>query len=208
MSVHLAGDIEVSLACHTPRSMAWGRQKDDYFDSLAWVALLMCSTDRAQLDLPTPCAAFTVRQLMGHLVGTAHRGLGTAQGTSTRHIPHVVTDVADDELAATYSALAKQIEAAWATWQAEDEGTAPWGVTSARAAARGFTVETVTHGWDLAVATGQPAHLDAVAQRCLETAGPEIVPARLRGVMYDPPHATQEDSATERLVHLLGHRRR
>jgi uncharacterized protein (TIGR03086 family) len=188
--------------------MAWERQRDDYVDSLAWVALLMCATDRAQLDLPTPCTGFTVRLLMGHLIGTAHRGLGTAQGTSTQHIPHVVTDVADDDLAATYSSLAQQIEAAWATRQGENEVTAPWGVTSSHAAARGFTVETVVHGWDLAVATGQPANLDAVAQRCLETAGPEIVPNRLRGVMYDPPHEAHEDSATERLVHLLGHRRR
>lgn len=65
-------------------------------------------------------------------------------------------------------------------------------------------METVAHGWDLAVATGQPAHLEAVAQRCLDTAGPQIVPERLRGVMYDPPLTTQDESATERLAHLLG----
>ncbi|MPZ95176.1 MAG: TIGR03086 family protein [Propionibacteriales bacterium] len=188
--------------------MTWEGQRDDYLDSLAWVASLMHATERAQRELPTPCAEFTVRLLMGHLVGTAHRGLGTAQGTSTRHISHVVTDVADDDLATTYSSLTQQIEAAWASRQGDDEVTAPWGVCSAHAAAHGFTVETVTHGWDLAVATGQPAHLEAVAQRCLDTAGPQIVPERLRGVMYDSPRTTQEDSATARLAHLLGHRRR
>ncbi|MGH3382945.1 MAG: TIGR03086 family metal-binding protein [Nocardioidaceae bacterium] len=188
--------------------MAWERQRDDYFDSLAWVASLMRTTAGAHRDLPTQCAEFTVRQLMGHLVGTAHRGLSTAMGTSTRHIPHVVTDVADDDLATTYSALTQQIEAAWTSRQGDDEVTAPWGVCSAQAAAHGFTVETVTHGWDLAVATSQPAQLEAVAQRCLDTAGPQIVPERLRGVMYDPPRTTQEDSATARLAHLLGHQRR
>lgn len=188
--------------------MTWERQRDDYFDSLAWVASRMFATEESQLDLPTPCEAFTVRRLMGHLLGTAHRGLATARGRSTRHTPHVVTDVADEDLATTFSSLTQQIEVAWATRHGVDEVLAPWGTCSAHEAARGFTVETVAHGWDLAVATGQPAHLDSVAQRCLDTAGPQMVPERLRGVMYDPPRATHEHSPTERLVHLLGHSRR
>ena len=148
-----------------------------------------------------------MRLLMGHLIGTVRRALGTGNSTSTRQIPHVVTDIADDELAETYAWDAGRVRAAWSPLAATDEVTAPWGPCRAEAAARGFALETLAHGWDLAVATGQPPNLDDVAQRCLENAGPEIVPDRLRGVMYDPPRRPNEDSATERLVHLLGRKR-
>jgi hypothetical protein len=68
-------------------------------------------------------------------------------------------------------------------------------------------VETVTHGWDLAVATVQPREApDQIADRCLLFAS-AVIPERLRGVMYGKPAAdSQEDSPTTRLAHLLGHR--
>ena len=77
-------------------------QRRDYFGALEWVGGLMRATTPDQMDAPTPCEEFTARELMGHLIGTAHRSAGTAQGISTRHIPHVVAGVADGDLAATY----------------------------------------------------------------------------------------------------------
>ena len=60
----------------------------------------------------------------------------------------------------------------------------PWGKVPGRIAVSGYVQEIVTHGWDLARATGQPAELDpelaswvlAVAQRILppEPRGGEI----------------------------------
>ncbi|MCP2251722.1 Mycothiol maleylpyruvate isomerase N-terminal domain-containing protein [Prauserella aidingensis] len=57
----------------------------------------MSGTDTDQLTGATPCTELDVRTLMAHLVGTAHRGLGTALGTSTAHVPFAVTDVPDTE---------------------------------------------------------------------------------------------------------------
>ncbi|GII25889.1 TIGR03086 family protein [Planosporangium mesophilum] len=184
------------------------QQRQDYFDALAWVSELMAATRTGQLDARTPCKDFTVRHLMGHLLGTAQRGLGTAQRVSTKGIPHVVTEVPDDELAMTYAALATSVRRAWSQLVTDDQVNAPWGPCSALEAARGFTVETVTHGWDLAVATGQPHDAPAgIADRCLTYAA-SVIPDRLRGVMYDAPVAgTGNGSATERLAHLLGHQR-
>jgi uncharacterized protein (TIGR03086 family) len=187
------------------------RQRQDYFDALAWAGELMAATRPHQLDARTPCEGFNVRRLMGHLLGTAHRGLGTAQRVSTRDVPHVVTDVPDDRLAQSHTALATAIRHAWSRLTPTDEVTAPWGPCPALDAARGFTVETVTHGWDLAVATGQPCEAPAgIADRCLVYAA-SVIPDRLRGVMYDAPivgRVGQEGrSATERLAHLLGHKR-
>lgn len=66
-------------------------------------------------------------------------------------------DVADGDLAAAYGSLARDIRSLWQSASGGDRVTAPWGPCTALEALRGFTVETVTHGWDLAMATGQPS---------------------------------------------------
>jgi uncharacterized protein (TIGR03086 family) len=185
------------------------RQQQDYFDALGWVAQLMTALRAGQLDAWTPCEDFDVRSLSGHLIGTARRGMATARRIPTREIPHVVTDVPDPELAATYATVAASIREAWSPLAAADAVVAPWGPCTALEAARGFTVETITHGWDLAVATGQPsAAPNGIADRCLAYAA-SVIPDRLRGTMYDAPVTTVEScSTTEQLAHLLGHKRR
>jgi uncharacterized protein (TIGR03086 family) len=184
------------------------RQQQDYFDALGWVTQLMAAVQAGYLDAPTPCEDFDVRKLLGHLIGTARRGLATARRVPTRDIPHVITDVPDSELAATYATLAAAIPEAWSPLAAADAVVPPWGSCTALEAARGFTVETITHGWDLAVATGQPSDApNGIADRCLSYAV-AVIPDRLRGVMYDAPVITAgSPSTTEQLAHLLGHKR-
>lgn len=187
--------------------MTFTQQRRDYFDALDWVTVLTAATRVRELDARTPCADFDVRSLLGHLIGTAYRGLATARGITTRGIPHVITDVPDDELASTYATLAASIREAWSRLAGTESVTPPWGTCTAWEAARGFTVETVTHGWDLAIATGQPSDApNGIAGRCLAFAA-AIIPDRLRGVMYDAPVAGEEISATEQLAHLLGRKR-
>ena len=188
--------------------MTFEQQRGDYFEALAWVGDLFVATAPSQLDDPTPCAEFSVRLLMGHLIGTAQRGLATATGTPARDVPHVVSDVADERLVATLVDIAGRIPAAWSRLHDTATVIAPWGVCTAIDAARGFTIETIVHGWDLAVATGRPRDvLEAAAERCLPHAA-EAIPDRLRGVMYDQPvRCVGLASATDRLAHHLGHHR-
>jgi len=187
--------------------VAFTQQRRDYFDALDWVTALTTATHVRQLDARTPCADFDVRSLLGHLIGTAHRGLATAAAHLDPGHPHVITNVPDDELASTYATLAASIREAWSRLAGTESVTAPWGSCTALEAARGFTVETVTHGWDLAIATGQPSDApNGIAGRCLAFAA-AIIPDRLRGVMYDVPVAGGVISETEQLAHLLGHKR-
>lgn len=93
--------------------MAFVVQRADYLAAVDWVADLMEETDWDKLNLPTPCKEFDVRRLMGHLIGTAYRGLGTATGEPTTHVPHVVSDVADDQLPEVYRDLAGELRATW-----------------------------------------------------------------------------------------------
>jgi uncharacterized protein (TIGR03086 family) len=185
------------------------QQSKDYFDALDWVTQLATKVPIEDMGAATPCEDFDVRSLLGHLIGTAHRSLATARRIPTRGIPHVVNDVPDAELASTYARLAASIREAWTPLTAADEVHAPWGTCTAMDATRGFTVETITHGWDLAVATGQPSDApDGIADRCLTYAA-AVIPDRLRGVMYDRPVVNgKASSTTEQLAHLLGHRRR
>ncbi|HEY7176438.1 MAG TPA: TIGR03086 family metal-binding protein [Micromonosporaceae bacterium] len=189
--------------------MTFAMQRQDYFDAVAWVSTLMATTRMEQLDAQTPCGDFNVRRLMGHLLGTAYRGLATAEGVSTRDIPHVVTDVNDVDLPGRYAAVTTSVCAAWSRLDTNRHVTTPWGPATALEAVRGFTVETVVHGWDLAVATCQPSDAPAgIADRCL-THADSLIPERLRGVMYDVPVVVaQSSSSTDRLAHLLGHTRR
>jgi uncharacterized protein (TIGR03086 family) len=184
------------------------QQRQDYLDALGWVTQLMTAVQARHLNARTPCEDFDVRSLLGHLIGTAHRGLATARSIPTRDIPHVITDVPDAELAPTYAALSASIQQAWSHLAAADAIVAPWGPCTALEAARGFTVETITHGWDLAVATGQPSDApNGIADRCLSHAA-AVIPDRLRGVMYDVPVVSAGAfSTTEQLAHLLGHKR-
>jgi hypothetical protein len=102
------------------------QQRQDYVDALGWVADLMAGTTPAQLGGSTPCDQFDVRLLMGHLIGTAGRGLGTAERVSTRDIPHVVTDVRDEDLAVNYTAFVDQIRLAWSRLDADDQVIGPY----------------------------------------------------------------------------------
>lgn len=186
--------------------MPFAQQVADYQAALTWVSWLMSTTDSAHFERPTPCAEFTVRDLMGHLLAAAHRGLGTARGESTGHVPHVITDLPEEDLAPTYATLAGQIGPAWRAVARPDQSVvAPWGECSADQAVKGFTVETLVHGWDLATATDRdPEELSAVAVRCLAFAD-AVVPERLRGVMYAPPiRPTADDGPTTRLARHLG----
>lgn len=185
--------------------MTFEQQRGDYFEALGWVVDLMSATSLTQLDDPTPCDQFNVRLLIGHFIGTAHRSLATATGTPARDVPHVVTHVTDERLGATFVDLAGRIHRAWSRLQETAPVTAPWGACTAIDAVRGFTIETIAHGWDLAAATGQPRDvLDAAAQRCLLFAAATI-PDRLRGVMYDRPvRLDGPASATDRLANYLG----
>lgn len=188
--------------------MPFEQQVADYEAALSWVGRLMSTTASPQLGRPTPCDQFTVRDLLGHLIGTAYRGLGTARGEPTSHVPHVVTNVSDQDLARAYATLAGRVRQAWRTVAGPDQSViAPWGECSAHRAVEGFTVETLVHGWDLAMATDRdPEALSAVAVRCLSFVG-AVVPARLRGLMYDEPApATGDDGPTTQLARHLGRR--
>ncbi len=135
-------------------------------------------------------------------------GSGNGRGQATGLIPHVITDVPDDELASCYGALGRHLQAAWSQLDPGQAVQAPWGTTTADRAAWGFATETLVHGWDLAIATGQ--HSEAhpgLVQPVLDQAR-TTVPALGRKPSYGSVVTSRPGArATERLANWLGHRR-
>jgi uncharacterized protein (TIGR03086 family) len=182
-----------------------------YRAALDWVTGLAAAVRPDQLALPTPCPEFDVRDLLGHLVATVRRAVAIAEGTSPLDVPVVVTDVADHDFATTYAQDAKRALDAWADEARLDAVvTVPWGQVPGRGAVGAYTNETLVHGWDLAVATGQDSETDPELAEAILAVAQRAIPAEPRGghVPFAPPVEPGPGAGpTERLANWSGHRR-
>jgi len=153
-----------------------------------------------QYDNPTPCSEWAVRDLLSHTIGVVS-GLGAAAAGD----PRTEFALGDDPAGQFRDAAAAAI-VAWRTPgvldKIVDSGPGPM---PGRVLAGINLLDTATHTWDIATATGQPAELPAdVAEAALEasraTISPEIRPGRFGPELSAPTTA----GATEQLVAFLG----
>jgi uncharacterized protein (TIGR03086 family) len=182
-----------------------------YGAALDWAAARAAAVRPDQLALPTPCPEFDVRALLGHLIATVRRAVAIAEGTNPLDIPVVTTDVPDHDLAGTYAQDAKRALDAWADEARLDAMvTVPWGRLPGRGAVGAYTNETLVHGWDLAVATGQDPEADPELAEALLAVAEQAIPAEPRGghVPFAPPVESAPGAGpTERLANWSGHQR-
>lgn len=171
-----------------------------------WVETLIAGVTADQLELPTPCEDFDVRTLIGHLYTGARRVEVMAAGGDARTVPFVA-ELPDADLARGYRARTEASQRAWAAADLSAPVTAPWGTIPGALAIGGYLQEAVTHGWDLAVATGQQSEADPDLAEIALAAAQRALPAEPRGgvipfgpVVEPEPSAT----ATERLVNWTG----
>lgn len=123
-----------------------------------------------QLDRETPCADFTVRGVLEHMIGGATAFAAAYRGTAPGEpdMDDVLRgfDTAMGDLAASITApgaLSRTIQA-------------PFGAVDGETFARFVVLDGLVHGWDLAQATGQPyepsadlvAAVDAFAHKALD----------------------------------------
>ena len=153
-----------------------------------------------QFDDPTPCPEWMVRDLLGHAIGVVADLGATASGTGRAAF------ALGPDPAAQFRDAAAAALAAWRTPgvldRVMDFGPGPM---PGRVVAGINLLDTATHTWDIATATGQPAQLpDQVAEAALEvsraTISPEIRPGRFGPELPAPSGA----GPTERLVAFLG----
>ena len=160
-----------------------------------------------QLDDPTPCKSWKVRDLIGHIVGGAHWfGASTETGESA---PLSEKDWTEGDMVASFDAGVARAVAAFGAPGAQDKivklpfGEFPGSVYMGLA-----TTDTFTHGWDLARATGQSTDLDPELAGQLLEGAKLLVPDQFRGdeplpfgpKVEPPPGAT----AADRLAAFMG----
>ncbi|MBC8090744.1 MAG: TIGR03086 family protein [Pseudonocardia sp.] len=182
-----------------------------YSAALTWVHQLMDGVHPAQLDAPTPCPDFDVRALLGHLVCTVERARVIGEGGDPTSVPPVVTDVPDDGWADAYGSATVGLWKVWSDDAALDRMvTPPWGTVPGHAAVRGYLNETLVHGWDLAVATGQDPETDPDLAGTALAGARRFIPAEPRGghMPFGPVIPSAPDAGpTERLANWSGHAR-
>lgn len=183
--------------------------RDNLNRARAWVTELLGNVEPGQLSDPTPCSGYDVRALIEHLYAVVGKTIGMAQGHAAVDLPSSVPADADD-LAGGHARLVEQASAAWA-----DDASlativeAPFGRVPAAVMISAFVGETLTHGWDLAVATGQDAEADADLAEGALAGAQRVLPGGREDLPFDepvPPAAAA--GLTERLANFMGRRSR
>lgn len=137
-----------------------------------------------QLDLPTPCAEWTLRQLLGHMIGQ-HYGFAAAARGETSDLSVWADRPPGPDLHAAYAAAVAGVTAAFAEdgmlerrlWLPEIRD----GMRFPAAMAIGFHfLDYVVHGWDVARSIGRDPGLD-----------PDLVSAALAVAVQVPDGGTR-----------------
>jgi uncharacterized protein (TIGR03086 family) len=157
---------------------------------------------------PTPCPDWSARRLLGHLLDGQHQVLAMVTGAVPRSPvtdPAELDALAGDAPVATWRRTAAETVATLAGVPPDTTVGTPLGSGTVAELLGIALVEPVVHGWDLAVATGQPAELDdeAVAALLPEVLalGRQLQASGMYRAAVDLP---QDAPAADRLLAALG----
>ena len=108
----------------------------------------------ADLDAPTPCSEFAVRDVLGHMLGGATQFAAAFRGTTPAEVPEGVADM-PDIIERAGAALGDLIAAIGEPGALDQTVAGPFGDMPAEAFARFVVLDGLVHGWDIASSTGQ-----------------------------------------------------
>jgi uncharacterized protein (TIGR03086 family) len=162
-----------------------------------------------QLDLPTPCVSWKVRDVVNHIVeGTTFFSVTAETGTAP---PLSDADHTAGDFKAEFRKGADRAVAAFSAPGAMDKiMKLPFGEFPGSVFVLVAANDVFTHGWDLAKATGQSTDLDPViAKPLLEAA--QLIPEEFRGPDSQAPFGPKVDvppsaTAADKLAGFMGRR--
>ena len=144
--------------------------RDQLRQILPLVTGLVEGLDDASLASSTPCAGFTVRGVLEHMIGGSRQFGAAFRGATPPG------EALPDDLVQAFPGAMDDLEAAIASPGAlERTIAAPFGEVSGETFARFVAMDGLVHGWDIATATGQAydppadvvADVDAFARMAL-----------------------------------------
>lgn len=162
-----------------------------------------------QMDDPTPCAKFAVRDVLAHFLGNLEAVAGGLRGEPMPATLDLRPEVlGGDALAAFDRVMADLLAAAHSPGANERVLRVPFGDVPAPVLLRFIAFDLVVHSWDLAVATGQaydpPDDLVAAADAfARQVVAPEWRDGDTFSGAVEPPAGA---SPLERLVAFSGRR--
>lgn len=174
--------------------------------ALASTGRLVHCLQPGQLGRPTPCSGWDVGALLNHVIGGNIMFAAAARGEPPDWGHREIDRVGDDPVP-PYEASVDEITWAFGQDGATERSFAlPFGTVPGRWAMGVHFVDVLVHGWDLAIATGQPAALDdglcEAAIEIVQTYPPESWgDPRFFAERVDLPGSA---SAPHRLVALVG----
>jgi uncharacterized protein (TIGR03086 family) len=157
-----------------------------------------------QLDAPTPCSEYRVRDVLGHMIG------GATQFAAAFHhepAPEVPADVAEgpDVVARAGGALGNLLGAIREPGALDQTVASPFGDLPGDVFARFVVLDGLVHGWDLATATGQEyAPSDALVGAVDGFARQAIAPEWRGGPFAEAVEPPATASPIERLAAFTG----
>ncbi|WP_447005195.1 TIGR03086 family metal-binding protein [Saccharothrix isguenensis] len=164
---------------------------------------LMADLEEPHLDLPTPCAGWTVYELLRHQVESTLGFTASVRGTA------VEAPASDDMVVAYRAATDAATEAFRADGVLEREAEFPgYGLRRGKELVAAHFVDNLVHAWDLRRALGVDSTLDAelaTAAHRMARHYPTTPDVRGPGAAFALPVDVPEDAPiTDRLVGLLG----
>jgi uncharacterized protein (TIGR03086 family) len=156
-----------------------------------------------QLSNSTPCSEFDVRLLLNHMIGGLEM-LSTAASGGEGKMPE--GDQFGPNPGEDYAARrAKLLDAVRSEGALDGTWKMPFGELPAQMMASIAFVEHVTHGWDLAKATGQDATIpDQLVSESLEVVTPMDAMWRMPGVCGPKVEVREDASPTDRFAGFMG----
>jgi uncharacterized protein (TIGR03086 family) len=163
-----------------------------------------------QLDDTTPCASWTVRDLVNHIIGVPLYFAAAAEG---REAPSDdSSDFTSGDLMAEFNdGAARAVKAFRAEGAMEKTMKMPFGEMPGSIVANIAATDSFTHGWDLAKATGQPTDLDPGLAEELLVNAKAAFPDSMRGADGVAPFGPEVAAApgacaADQLAAFLGRR--
>ena len=170
-----------------------------YEGAVQWTGSKMNGVQLHHLTSPTPCTEWNVQALMNHLVDGAARAAAAFSGAEP-------AARSGDGTAENYAAsTAKALEQAKAPGAIDRTVKGFRGDVPARDFLTGSFMDTLTHGWDMAVATGQDPMMSAhLAEACYAIYKPRVETFR-GGTAFAAEVEVPEGASTQaKLLAILG----